>query len=550
MITLIGLICAFLLMNVSQVNAQFDGPESMAYDSIRNRYLVNNIFADNIVEIDSLGHTSEFLSGYGACFGNHIDGDTLYFTANGTRLIGIDLTTEVIFMDILIAPINNLDGVCTDTSGYVYVVDTGGRIRRVRISDQEVDQLAVVPVATQDVTFDERNNRLIIGCFVVSAAVRAVDLDDGSVTTLVASGVSYLDGIMQDNRGNTYVSSYSGSGYLIRFDSTFSERDTMASGLNQPTGPCYNTRDHIMAVGDYSGDSVTFIIDPDGDPDGDSVLSSLDNCFLVYNPEQEDSDQDVFGDSCDNCIDTPNPDQGDANGDGVGDYCDPDADSDGILNEDDNCWLVQNPDQINSDTDNLGDECDNCNFVYNSYQYDEDGDGVGDACEDEGLYIQCCLDMPRPYLNHAYYYQLWAVGGIPPFAWDRMSGQMPVGLTLNSDGVISGTPTYEATSVFRLVVEDQDETKDYMWITMDVQELPPPPYICGDADGSEDVDIDDVVSLINYIFASGPEPDPMEAGDADCSGGVDIDDVVYLIGYIFSGGNEPCDTDGDAVPDC
>ena|GEM_PF-3870050 len=77
-----------------------------------------------------------------------------------------------------------------------------------------------------------------------------------------------------------------------------------------------------------------------------------------------------------------------------------------------------------------------------------------------------------------------------------------------------------------------------------------PPFLCGDANGSGDVDIDDVVYLIAYIFAGGPEPLPYENGDADCSGGIDIDDVVYLIAYIFSGGNAPCDTDGDEVPDC
>jgi hypothetical protein len=75
-------------------------------------------------------------------------------------------------------------------------------------------------------------------------------------------------------------------------------------------------------------------------------------------------------------------------------------------------------------------------------------------------------------------------------------------------------------------------------------------FICGDADASGDVDIDDAVYLINYIFSGGPEPEPNESGDADCSGDVDIDDVVYLIAYIFSGGNAPCDNDGDAVPDC
>ncbi len=75
-------------------------------------------------------------------------------------------------------------------------------------------------------------------------------------------------------------------------------------------------------------------------------------------------------------------------------------------------------------------------------------------------------------------------------------------------------------------------------------------YVCGDADGSGFVDIDDVVHLINYIFAGGPAPVPLAAGDADCSGFIDIDDVVYLINYIFAGGPPPGDPDGDGVPDC
>ena len=67
--------------------------------------------------------------------------------------------------------------------------------------------------------------------------------------------------------------------------------------------------------------------------------------------------------------------------------------------------------------------------------------------------------------------------------------------------------------------------------------------VCGDADGSGDVDIDDVVYLINYIFASGPEPVPQYCvGDADGSGEVDIDDVVYLINYIFASGPAPVPT--------
>ena len=56
---------------------------------------------------------------------------------------------------------------------------------------------------------------------------------------------------------------------------------------------------------------------------------------------------------------------------------------------------------------------------------------------------------------------------------------------------------------------------------------------------------DVVVSLVNYIFADGPPPDPYGSSDAHCSGSIDIDDVVYLIQYMFAGGNAPCDHDGD-----
>lgn len=74
--------------------------------------------------------------------------------------------------------------------------------------------------------------------------------------------------------------------------------------------------------------------------------------------------------------------------------------------------------------------------------------------------------------------------------------------------------------------------------------------LCGDADGSGTVDIDDAVFLIAYIFSGRLSPVPYECGDVDCSGSVDIDDAVHLINYIFSGGDEPCDVDGDGIPDC
>ena len=64
--------------------------------------------------------------------------------------------------------------------------------------------------------------------------------------------------------------------------------------------------------------------------------------------------------------------------------------------------------------------------------------------------------------------------------------------------------------------------------------------VCGDADGSANIDISDAVYLIAYIFGGGPAPSPLLAGDSNCDSAIDISDAVYLINYIFGGGPQPC----------
>lgn len=67
-----------------------------------------------------------------------------------------------------------------------------------------------------------------------------------------------------------------------------------------------------------------------------------------------------------------------------------------------------------------------------------------------------------------------------------------------------------------------------------------PTAVCGDVNGSGNVDVDDIVYLNYYVYYGGPAPSPLWTGNVDCSGGIDIDDLVYLTNYVYNSGPVPC----------
>jgi len=69
---------------------------------------------------------------------------------------------------------------------------------------------------------------------------------------------------------------------------------------------------------DFDNDGIGDVCD---DSDNDGVLDAVDNCRSFSNSAQDNQDGDDFGDICDNCSLVANNDQTDSNGNGIGDAC-------------------------------------------------------------------------------------------------------------------------------------------------------------------------------------------------------------------------------------
>ena len=155
--------------------------------------------------------------------------------------------------------------------------------------------------------------------------------------------------------------------------------------------------------------------------------------------------------------------------------------------------------------------------------------------------------LPEAVVETAYSYQLESEGGTGTKTWtDKYNSLNGSGMSLSSEGLLSGSSSSAGSYGFYAVVEDETGSKAEKPLELVIGAA----YICGDANADLSVNVSDAVYIINYVFVGGDAPNPLESADANCDLSVNVSDAVYIINFVFSGGNNPCDTDGDLVPDC
>jgi hypothetical protein len=73
---------------------------------------------------------------------------------------------------------------------------------------------------------------------------------------------------------------------------------------------------------------------------------------------------------------------------------------------------------------------------------------------DKGLAITSRSPLPDAEEGTPYQFAFKAIGGTPPYGWMLTSGKLPLGLTMTSEGTLTGTPTEHGTFEFTVRVVD------------------------------------------------------------------------------------------------
>jgi len=95
-----------------------------------------------------------------------------------------------------------------------------------------------------------------------NAPIRAVDLSDNSVSTIITTSFTNIDGIAEDNDGNYYISTWSPD-QIAKYDNDFANAPEVVTTpfLNNPADISYAKEIDTLAIPHYpnGGDDVAFV---------------------------------------------------------------------------------------------------------------------------------------------------------------------------------------------------------------------------------------------------------------------------------------------------
>lgn len=263
-----------LLINTSSF-AQLSGPESIEFDPANNRYLIANSANGRIMQRLPDGTISNFVTGISPNpYGLEIVGNVVYACSGGT-VKGYDLSTGSLVFNVNLGG-SFLNGITHDPFGYLYITDFNGlKIYKLHIATQSFTVFAQNLVQKPNgIVYHRASNALVFANWGASAKIKSCSLADSTVTTLLTTSFSNIDGIALKDNGDMYISVWS-TNSIYKYNHNFtSAPQTILSGLSNPADIYYNNITDTLAIPNSGNNTIRFI--------GQYQYIPRANCNLVF----------------------------------------------------------------------------------------------------------------------------------------------------------------------------------------------------------------------------------------------------------------------------
>ena len=239
---------------------QLNGPESIDFDPINNRYLIANKNDGKIMQRSSNGTISQFIGGISPNpYGIEVVGTTVYACCSG-KVLGFDLTTGLQVFSVNLGA-TFLNGITHDNSGNLFVTDfSAKKIYRIKIATQTFNLFAQnLTQSPNGIIFDEPSNSLVFVNWGSAAKIKRCSLADSTVTTILTTSYTNIDGIARKANGDFYISTW-GTNSVYKYNNDFTTTPvSIVSGLSSPADIYYNDLTDTLAIPNSGNNTLTFV---------------------------------------------------------------------------------------------------------------------------------------------------------------------------------------------------------------------------------------------------------------------------------------------------
>ena len=201
--------------------------------------------------------------GFSVPMGCEIVGDSLFIASNDPSTITcLNANNGELIGSMTITQSPSMAHMDIDLrTGMLYVIGQAGQVFKINTKTLTYNLYATtgIPNGSQTCSVDTVNNCLYIFSWPV-AYVRSVNLSDSSdVANLVNPGFGQNIDCTKDSEGYIYVSSWVGNKINKFAPGCASAPEVFETGFNKPAGLIYNPENNLIAVCNYSGNSINYI---------------------------------------------------------------------------------------------------------------------------------------------------------------------------------------------------------------------------------------------------------------------------------------------------